>query len=91
VHQIYENTKRELLDLASKYQDALNEIDESQQALTEAKLKYMEKCEQHDNDMNKLNDQTQFFLENERKLNAQVYLRTTVIRHNPYNPISCHS
>ncbi len=61
--------------MASKYQDVLNEIDDSQQKLTEAKLKFMEKCEQNDSDMNKFNDQVQSFLENERKLNAQVVMK----------------
>lgn len=73
LRQIYEESKKELIDLASKYQDLLGEIEDIQQSLADNKLKLMEKCEQSDIEKQKYEEQIQFLRDNERMLSAQVF------------------
>ena len=72
LRHIYEDSKKELIDLANKYQDLLNEIDDLQQNLADSKLKLMEKFESNDLEKQKFDEQIEFLRENEKFLNTQV-------------------
>lgn len=72
LRHIYEDSKKELIDLANKYQDLLNEIDDLQQNLADSKLKLMEKFESNDLEKQKFDEQIEFLRENEKFLNTQI-------------------
>ncbi len=72
LRRIYEDSKKELLDLANKYQDLLTEIDDLQQNLADTKLKFMEKAESNDIDKQKYEEQLEFLRDHEKFLSTQV-------------------
>ena len=72
LNQIYEATKKELIELASKHQELLTEIEELQQTLATTKLKLMEKSEQYEADKSKYEKQIFKSSETERSLQVQV-------------------
>jgi predicted nucleic acid-binding Zn-ribbon protein len=72
LEKINDESKRNLVDLAAKYQELLNEIDELQKNLVEAKSKYTEKLTQTETDKTKFDNQIAELIENEKNLTAQV-------------------
>lgn len=70
--QSHDDTKKSLVDLASKYQELLVQIDELQASLSECKEKHAEKLNQADADKQQLEARINELAENEKSLITQV-------------------
>ena len=72
LHKVNEETKKNLLELASKYQELLVQIDELQNSLNDLKQKYTEKVAQSEIEKQKYETQINEYIQNEKTLNTQV-------------------
>jgi len=67
-----DETKQNIIDLASKYQELLNELDESKQSSSEAKSKLLEKLSQSESEKIKYEQLYEESIEKEKLLNAKI-------------------
>lgn len=67
-----DESKKNLIDLAEKYQDLLGQIDQLQNNLNENNLKLQEKLNQFEDEKQKYENQMNDNIENEKKLTNQV-------------------
>ena len=65
--------KKSLLDLAEKYQELLNQYEETQRELTEIKTKYADKSNQSEAEKQTFETRLAEFVQNEKSLSIQVW------------------
>ena len=72
LQRLVDETKQNIIDLASKYQELLNELDELKQSSSEAKSKLLEKLSQAESEKIKYEQLYEESIEKEKLLNAKI-------------------
>ena len=68
----HEETKQSLIELATKYQELLVQVDDLQATLNDTKLKYSDKLNQADYDKQQMEVRISELVDNEKSLTTQV-------------------
>lgn len=72
LQRMVDESKQNIIDLASKYEELLNELDELKQSSNEAKSKLLEKLSQAETDKSKYEQLYEESIEKEKVLNAKI-------------------
>ena len=72
LQKVNDEAKKNLLELASKYQELLAQIDELQNSLNDLKQKYTEKAAQAETEKQRYETQINEYIQNEKTLSTQV-------------------